>query len=245
MWECANKYKVIKLIYYISFICCLFLYHDAGAQKNIRYDSSRIEVRHFIYGQISKYRDQKEFDYREHNLKSKSLWDRFWSWFWEQFYQLSQKKSFQRGFEIFIWIFSISLIIFAIFRLSGMEKRFFLKGNANNRPLKFSEEQEDIHSIDFSRAIEEAAGSGQYRLAVRLMYLQSLKGLSDRNLINFMPNKTNFDYARELASISREKGFEDITLLYEYAWYGEFPVNRELFERMRTIFADYDKSIRS
>jgi Domain of unknown function (DUF4129) len=216
---------------------------DVVAQKKVQFDSSSIEIRHFTYGQIKTYREQKEFDYREQKPKSQSLWDRFWAWFWEQFYRLSQKKSIQRSVEIFVWIVSISLILFAIYRLTGMEKRFFLQGKGRDKPLSFLEIQEDIHSIDFNSAIEEAIEKQQYRVAIRLMYLQSLKELSDKCIIDIKPNKTNFDYAAELKATPYSQGFENITLVYEYAWYGEFPVNREMFNRLRGIFSEYEKNI--
>lgn len=242
---CKSKTQNIKTRIYISLILFLILHPAADAQKSVVYDSSDIEVRHLEYSNIKSYREQKDFDYREKNARSISLWDKFWLWFWEQFYRMSQKKSVQKGFEVFIWIFSISLILFAIYRLTGMERRFFFQGDGKGRPLSYREEQEDIHSIDFNLAIREAIDKQQYRVAIRLMYLKNIKVLSDRNLIQFKPNKTNFDYARELRSSAYARGFEDITLVYEYAWYGEFPVERETFERLSDIFSDYEKTIRS
>ncbi len=217
---------------------------DAGAQQIVQYDSSNIEVRHLEVSKIKSYSEQKEFDYRDQNARTMSIWDRFWSWFWEQFYRMSQNKSVQKGFEIFIWIFSVSLILFAIYRLTGMERKFFFQGNRQGKPLNYSEEQEDIHAIDFTQAIQDAIERQQYRVAIRLMYLKNMKILSDRNLIQFRPNKTNTEYTRELQSTSYARGFEEITLVYEYAWYGEFPVERETFERLRNIFFEYEKSIR-
>jgi hypothetical protein len=219
----------------------LFLYSPLSAQKKITYDSSNIEVRHLPYSKIKSYSDQKDFDYRENSVKAESLWDRFWVWFWEQFYRMSRKESVQKGFEIFIWIFSISLILFAVYRLTGMERRFFFQGSGNARTLQYSEEQEDIHSIDFDKAIQDAIDNQQYRFAIRLMYLKNIRILSDRNLIQFRPNKTNFDYARELTFSDYSKGFEEITLVYEYAWYGEFPVDKGRLNNCGYIFPTMKK----
>lgn len=165
-----------------------------------------------------------------------SLWDRFWSWFWEQFYRLTQRKW---GFGIFIWVFSISLILFALVKLSGMEKRFFLQGDLRNKGLNYREEQENIHNIDFDTAINDAIFHQQYRNAIRLMYLHNLKILSDRNMITFTLNKTNYDYSGELKNTSLAKGFTETTMLYEYAWYGAFPIQKETLEKLRDIFYEY------
>ncbi len=223
----------------------MVLHTSVRSQTPVIYDSTDIEVRHLPFSQIKSYSEQKEFDYRENKAKAVSLWDRFWQWFWEQFYKMSQKESVQRSFEIFIWITSISLILFAIYRLTGMERRFFFRTSGSERPLSYREEQEDIHSIDFDKSIQDAIDKNQYRLAIRLMYLKNIKILSDRNLIHFTPNKTNFDYTQELRSSGYARGFEDITLVYEYAWYGEFPIAKENFDSLRLIFSDYEKTIRS
>ncbi len=218
--------------------------HFSNAQQAVQYDSSKLEIRHLQYDRIKTYSEQKEFDYRENSAKKMSLWDRFWSWFWEQFYRITQRKSVQRGFEVFIWVFSISLMLFALYKLSGMEKRFFFQGSVSNKNLGYREEQDNIHSIDFNAAINDAIMQQHYRDAVRLMYLRNLKALSDRNLISFTLNKTNFDYSRELKNTSWAKGFTDTTMVYEYAWYGEFPIEKETFELLYDIFTAYEKTIR-
>ncbi len=236
--------KIIIVRINILILFSFVYFQDAGAQQVVHYDSSNMEVRHLPVSKIKSYNEQKEFDYREQNTRAMGIWDRFWSWFWEQFYRMSQNKSVQKGFEIFIWIFSVSLILFAIYRLTDMERKFFFQGNRQGKPLNYSEEQEDIHAIDFTQAIQDAIERQQFRVAIRLMYLKSIKILSDRNLIQFRPNKTNTEYTRELQSTTYAAGFEEITLVYEYAWYGEFPVERETFERLRNIFFEYEKSIR-
>ena len=68
-------------------ISFLIVAGPAFSQDPVFYDSSDIEIRHLQYDKIKSYSVQKEFDYREKNAKSLSLWDRFWHWFWEQFYR--------------------------------------------------------------------------------------------------------------------------------------------------------------
>lgn len=236
--------SIYKFRVFIVLLIMLFTHESLLAQQRVTYDSTDLEVRHLPYNQIKSYSEQKDFDYRESSSKAVSLWDRFWVWFWEQFYRMSKKDSVRKGFEISVWVFSISLILFSIYRLTGMERRFFFQGNGNGRPLGYREEQEDIHAIDFDRAIREAIDNQHYRLAIRFMYLKSIKILADRALIDFRLNKTNFDYARELTNTAYSKGFEEITMMYEYAWFGEFPVDKEIFEQLQNRFSDYEKTIR-
>ena len=93
--------------------------------------------------------------------------------------------------------------------------------------------------MDLPTAIRQAEEEGNYRLALRLQYLNSLRKLSDRNLINYAINKTNHDYARELIGTPYADSFARVTFLYEFGWYGEFDVTREMYEKISGIFAEH------
>lgn len=116
---------------------------------------------------------------------------------------------------------------------------FARKNVRNGNELDFSELTEDINSIDFDKMIEEAVSSGMYRRAVRLYYLRALKQLSDKSQILWEINKTNRDYLYELKSPQLRSGFEDITYVYEYVWYGNVELDSEKFSRVRTTFNQF------
>ena len=57
---------------------------------------------------------------------------------------------------------------------------------------------EDIFAINYQKEIDKACSKGNYRLAIRLMFLRLLKDLSEKNIIQYTQDKTNFDYLIQL-----------------------------------------------
>ena len=81
--------------------------------------------------------------------------------------------------------------------------------------------------------LAEAEAAGNYRLALRLGYLQLLKLLSDQNLIRWQPDKTNHAYLAELPGEHLRAPFRELTRQFEYVWYGELPLPAGLYQQAR------------
>ena len=81
--------------------------------------------------------------------------------------------------------------------------------------------------------IAEAEDAGNYRLATRLGYLEVLKHLTDRGLIQWQPDKTNHAYLAELAAGPLREAFRGATRQFEYVWYGELRLNAALYQQAR------------
>lgn len=140
-------------------------------------------------------------------------------------------------FYVICIVLIVSLIV-VIMRMNAVG--IFSRGNTKDRNgLDFSEFVEDINSIDFDKMIDEAVSSAMYRRAIRLYYLKSLKQLSDKDHIAWEINKTNRDYLYELRSASLRIGFEEITYVYEYVWYGNIEIDAEKFSKVRLTFHQF------
>jgi hypothetical protein len=96
---------------------------------------------------------------------------------------------------------------------------------------------DNIFEINYNEEISIAMREGNYRLAVRLHFLRLLKNLAEKNAIQYKEDATNFDYLLQLKNSTFYNGFFKVTRYYEYAWYGGFMVNEELY---RTIKNDFD-----
>lgn len=101
---------------------------------------------------------------------------------------------------------------------------------------------ENIFAINYQQEIDRAAAQGNYRLAIRLMYLRVLRNLAERNLIQYKQDKTNFDYLMQLQPTALYKDFFRITRHYEYSWYGEFNVSQAAYTIIRQEFDQFDKT---
>ncbi len=148
------------------------------------------------------------------------------------------------GYIISILILVISILILIIlfaalvygfynFVIMGKTNLFVVQANSK---LAYNVHSEDIHSIDFKKEIEEAVLKKEFKKAVRLLYLLSLKILSDKDHINWSPNKTNHDYVYELKNPSIKDLFGRLSYYFNHVWYGDFGVDQELYEVISNSF---------
>jgi hypothetical protein len=84
---------------------------------------------------------------------------------------------------------------------------------------------------------------GQWRLAMRALFLATLAGLADRKLIQVARFKANFEYKSELlrrnhAHPELMPAFNQAVLLYESVWYGEHPADRTTAEELQRRYQE-------
>lgn len=105
------------------------------------------------------------------------------------------------------------------------------------------EQSENIFEMNFEKEIEKAVNEENFRAAVRLMYLRTLRDLSLRNLINYTHEKTNSDYLFQMAGSPHYKNFFRLTRNFDYTWYGQFPLNREGFSLVQADFNNFKQQL--
>ena len=76
----------------------------------------------------------------------------------------------------------------------------------------------------------------EYKIAIRYLFLKSLKILSDKNIIDLQINKTNHYYISEIKENTIADIFSQAAFNYELAWYGNFPVNEGQYKSSAKIF---------
>ncbi len=91
---------------------------------------------------------------------------------------------------------------------------------------------------EWLRLAQEKMDAGDYRLAMRALFLATLAHLGDQRLIAIAQSKSNGDYIRELGFRARERErlrtlFHDSVRAFDRAWYGWHDVTRELLEHFR------------
>jgi hypothetical protein len=98
------------------------------------------------------------------------------------------------------------------------------------------EQEEDINQLNFDELISSAMDKKQFKLAIRYLFLKSLKLLSERDLIRLKDNKTNYEYLREIKNSDIAEAFRDATFRFEWIWYGDFPIDDELMKNSHSDF---------
>lgn len=98
---------------------------------------------------------------------------------------------------------------------------------------------ENLFDIDYESALGKAIAAQNYRQAIRLLYLQTLRDMALRNIILYRQERTNSDYLMQLFNTSYYKDFFRLTRNFEYAWYGQFEVSLPLFEQIKNDFSSF------
>jgi hypothetical protein len=106
----------------------------------------------------------------------------------------------------------------------------------------FSYVEDDIKQIDFDTLVKDALKSNNYRLATRYLYLKSLKVLASKNTIEWHFEKTNSDYLNEIKDLRIKDLFRRVSYIYDYVWYGEFPIDETSFNKNQDDFNQLIKS---
>ncbi|MCP3097648.1 DUF4129 domain-containing protein [Myxococcus sp. K15C18031901] len=85
---------------------------------------------------------------------------------------------------------------------------------------------------------DELAAKGQYREAVRSLYLALLSRLHRDGAILYDVTLSNWDYLRQFKGRAEWKPrFRELTLRFDFAWYGNTPVGSAGYQEFRTLTA--------
>ena len=102
---------------------------------------------------------------------------------------------------------------------------------------------EEIAADGTSRELAEAgfaaARAGDFRTAVRKLYVSLLYELSERNLIELDDSATNHEYLRSVSRFTALAGpMRYLTDRFDYVWYGMFPSSEEDFAAYRARYEE-------
>ena len=147
-------------------------------------------------------------------------------------------------FQTFLWILILAVFAIGLFiYLGGSNVGLFRKKNVRLASTGEEEISEDIFVINYQKEIDKASAQGNYRLAIRLLFLRLLKNMSEKSIILYKQDKTNLDYLLELHPTNYYNNFFRITRNYEYSWYGQFMVSEDVYKIIRRDFDQFDKEL--
>lgn len=151
----------------------------------------------------------------------------------------------QRWFDTIFWILLIGGFIALLAWFLGTSNVSLFRKRIKNTGEEIASEieAEDIFEINFEKEIKKALDASDFRLAVRMLYLRTLRDLSLKNLIDYTHEKTNTDYLFQLAGSPYYKTFFRLTRNFNYAWYGHFPVSQESFLVIQNDFNGFKQQL--
>ena len=113
--------------------------------------------------------------------------------------------------------------------------------SGRRKPMEYEVTEDTIYGIDFPSEIEKALENENFREALRLMYLQTLKSLSDYHQIEWQPFKTPTQYTFEF----RQADFKRMTSLFVRVRYGGFDADKDMIRDMHNLQASVDNFVKN
>jgi hypothetical protein len=203
-----------------------------------------LTVRTFKQQNLDKYLSDEDYRYdREFRPAAPSLWQRFKQWLFDRLFHAMGDENTSNLLRWVIYLFCGAVILYVILRLTNTSIRGIIYGHGQNGRMALTESEENIHQLDFDQLIKESVNSRQYKRAIRLHYLKTLKKLTDQGLIDWRINKTNQDYIQELSRTDIAPAFGRLTVLFEYFCYGDFSMHESDFEAASAQFKAFEEQL--
>lgn len=128
---------------------------------------------------------------------------------------------------IFIILGALLIVGILIYLLRGM--RHAVRGEA-----RAAQEKSPEAALTAKSALKEAstmARSGDYRSAVRYLYLSSLLWLDERSLLRYDHALTNYEYLQRVQRDDVREQLRPIVETFDRVWYGHMPLSGHDFAR--------------
>ncbi|WP_339895971.1 hypothetical protein [uncultured Algibacter sp.] len=155
----------------------------------------------------------------------------------------NNSDSFSMNLGPLSWLFYLAIVlavIYLVYILLNEGGTGLFSSNRNKKINTYEEiTAENIENTDIQILIKNAENDNDYRLAIRYYYLLVLKTLSLKNHIKFEDDKTNNEYLNEVSDKSFSKDFAYTSYLYNYIWYGEFPLNTDKYDKAKSNFSSF------
>lgn len=242
----SSLYRLRRLLLAGGLVACLLAGPaHAGVPDSaavVREDRGPVDVRVPPGDVLAPYRADPDFQYDRAAAPPETWWDRLVRWFLETLMVPLASPALAPWRRALFYLVVGAVVVFAVLRLLRMEARGLWR-RAPAASVHPAAGAEDVHAIDFEARLREAVAAGDYRRAVRLCYLRALKELADAGLIVWRIDKTNDAYVDELAAPALRPAFAHLTQLYDYVWYGGFPLDASRFAAMRDAFAAFHRQI--
>lgn len=234
-----KKYNINLLIIFVLIVFFTIQNNKIQAQYP-RIDSSKVEVRMPPFSKINEYKNNPDFIYDRKIIEPPGFWDRLKYWLIKKFFDLFNDSPVSLLVRYLVFFFLIFILVLILIK-GDLRGIFF--GVKKKNTLNYDIEEENIHAIKFDEEISKAVNANNYRLAVRYLFLKSLKELTDNELIDWRAHKTNNDYLRELKKIRKDLDLTSVSYVYEYIWYGHFSIDKKEYETIAETFNKFYKQI--
>lgn len=238
-----RDFFLLMMVYLMSLGICFAQQDSISSEKEITYDQQNINPVEFNEETIATYKNEPSFNYER--IPQENWWTYFKTWvgkLWGQFMEWllgSYTASGILGFLIRIlpYLVAVGIFAFVVWLFVKLNPAAAVLEQKRETRVGLSDDEEILEREDIAELMKKARQAENYRLAVRYYYLLILKNMRDLKLIDYQFQKTNEEYLSEIVSVSTKEQFKNITYIYDFIWYGDFPVTETDFRKVEKDFA--------
>lgn len=206
-------------------------------------DTTQVQTRSFSESELQELKNDSDLEYKQPPTVAESLWSRFWRYLGELISSLFEGAVYTNWGQLITYLLAIVAFIAIILLILRIDA-FKVLYSRESAAVQYSVLDENIHEMDFEKELQLAIDQRDYRRGVRLLFLNALKILSDRNYIVWEQGKTNHEYVSEVKEETLRNWLHQLSFYFDYAWYGNFIISREVFEKVNAIFTDWKGKVR-
>lgn len=150
----------------------------------------------------------------------------------------------QTWFQFLIWFIIIATFLGAVFYFLLQHKiNLFVPPSASAAQNDNEEMHENIFKLSYAQLLRNAEQEQDYRVGIRLLFLQTIKILSETKYIQYQPDYTNLHYLQQLHQSKLYNEFSLLIRSYEYVWYGKFELSHERYTSIKNSFLMFQHKI--
>lgn len=211
-------------------------------------DKDSLTFRSFDQESIEVYKENS--DYYSVEAAPPMPWNRFIKWLSNKLKLIFQNVPETRISSVLEIVFKISLWAIGIFAVLMIFITLFKHGvfnvvQKNDKEIDLIHQnlEDQVLETNWQELIDIEIHAGRFNVALRLLFLQTIQLLNEKQLINWEKNKTNYDYAKELQKNKLDSSFRTLMQYYNFGWFGDFKINDTDFNEIHAEFKSFNTSI--
>lgn len=141
------------------------------------------------------------------------------------------------------------ILLIIVLIVAAMLLVFFLVRNKKPADKKVVVDVENdwnpevITKTELELRLEAAMANEDFRECVRIYFTFILKELIKKGWIQWKKEKTNHHYVMEMGTRAGTLQLMECVRIYDLVWYGEYQIDREIFEMLQPSLLNYYKSL--
>lgn len=230
--------KPIRLLLLASFLlfsfCLTAEEHNVESDSIEAWDNSKVDYRTPPTDTIAYYRAHPEYQY-DLAKEPESVFSKILRWL-ASYLTVSGEGATALGW--FLIVAAVIALLLLIIKLAGIPVKglFVFSRSTKVSQLNFGQQNENIEEQKLDNMLKVFINNKAYREATRVLFLQALRSLNRKGLIQWNVFKTDREYYYELKEEHLKASFLDIIHNYEFVWYGKFEVTEMEFNQLKEGF---------